>query len=129
MTCKRSLVQVQYRPPLFLFCANRLFGPHSLPGSRIVKLTFPDGSVSTFEAGTTGMDVARSISRGLAKKALVCKLDGTPMDLTVPLPSGGEIRILTFADGEGADALRHSASHLLASAVKKLFPGTRLGIG
>jgi threonyl-tRNA synthetase len=94
-----------------------------------VKLTFPDGSVSTFEAGTTGMDVARSISRGLAKKALVCKLDGTPMDLTVPLPSGGEIRILTFADGEGADALRHSASHLLASAVKKLFPGTRLGIG
>ena len=94
-----------------------------------MKLTFPDGSVSSFEAGTTGFEVAKSISRGLAKKALVCKLNEEPMDLTLPLPEEGEIRILTFSDEEGADAMRHSASHLLASAVKKLYPGTKLGIG
>jgi len=98
-------------------------------GSRIVKLTFPDGSVSSFEAGTTGLEVAESISRSLAKKALVCKINGSPVDLTLPLPEEGEIRILTFADDEGADAMRHSASHLLAAAVKRLFPGTKLGIG
>ncbi|MBD3370234.1 threonine--tRNA ligase [Candidatus Fermentibacteria bacterium] len=94
-----------------------------------MRIEFPDGDVEVFEPGTTGMDVAESISRGLAKKALACTLDERLLDLTVPLPADGSIRILTFADDRGKEVLRHSAAHLMASAVKSLFPGTRLGIG
>ncbi|NLP06082.1 threonine--tRNA ligase [Candidatus Fermentibacteria bacterium] len=92
-------------------------------------VSFPDGSSREYPEGTTALDIARSISQGLARKALVCRFAGGLMDLAAPLPGDGALEILTFDDPEGRDAMRHSASHLLASAVQKLYPGTRLGIG
>jgi threonyl-tRNA synthetase len=94
-----------------------------------MRIIFPDSSVKEFEAGTTGLDVAESVSHGLARNALLVRFEGELLDLNAPLPSGGRIEILTFADEEGKKALRHSCAHLLAGAVQKLFPGTKLGIG
>ncbi|MCD4847088.1 MAG: threonine--tRNA ligase [Candidatus Aegiribacteria sp.] len=94
-----------------------------------MRIIFPDSSVKEFEAGTTGLDVAESVSHGLARNALLVRFEGELLDLNTPLPSGGRIEILTFQDEEGKKVLRHSCAHLLAGAVQKLFPGTKLGIG
>ncbi len=90
---------------------------------------FPDGSSKEYPEGSTGLDVARSISGSLARKALACRVDGRSTGLSEPLPDGCSIEILTFDDPAGREAMRHSASHVMASAVKRLYPGTRLGIG
>ncbi|MFO8184024.1 MAG: threonine--tRNA ligase [Candidatus Aegiribacteria sp.] len=94
-----------------------------------MRIEFPDSSSKNYEAGTTGLDIASDISRGLAKNALAVKFNGKLMGLDEPLEEDGSIEILTFGDEEGRMTLRHSCSHLLAAAVQKLFPGTRLGIG
>lgn len=94
-----------------------------------MRIIFPDSSVKEFEASTTGLDVAESVSHGLAKNALLIRFEGELLDLNTPLPSDGRIEILTFRDEEGKKVLRHSCAHLLAGAVQKLFPGTKLGIG
>ena len=94
-----------------------------------MRIVFPDSSVKEFEAGTTGLDVAESVSHGLARNALLVRFEGELLDLNTPLPSDGRIEILTFQDEEGKKVLRHSCAHLLAGAVQKLFPGTKLGIG
>ncbi|AQQ52831.1 threonine--tRNA ligase [Planococcus lenghuensis] len=94
-----------------------------------IKLTFPDGAVKEFPKGTTTEDVAQSISPGLRKKALAGKLDGRFVDLKDPLDHDGEIAIVT-PDSEGAlEILRHSTAHLLAQAVKRLYPDAKLGVG
>ena len=94
----------------------------------MVKLVFPDGSSKEYAQGTTGTEVAASISRGLAKKALCYSVDGVMYDLSAPVVAGA-IRLFTFEDEVGAEVLRHSASHLLAAAVRNLYPGARFGIG
>ncbi len=94
-----------------------------------MRIVFPDSSVKEYEAGTTGLQIAGDISPGLARNALIIRFNGELMDLTRPLCDDGKIEILTFRDEEGKKALRHSCSHLMASAVQKLYPGTRLGIG
>ena len=94
-----------------------------------MRIVFPDSSVKEYEAGTTGLQIARDISPGLARNSLIIRFNGELMDLTRPLYDDGKIEILTFRDEEGKKALRHSCSHLLASAVQKLYPGTRFGIG
>ena len=94
-----------------------------------MRIVFPDSSVKEYEAGTTGLQIAGDISPGLARNALIIRFNGELMDLTRPLHDDGKIEILTFRDEEGKKALRHSCSHLMASAVQKLYPGTRLGIG
>jgi threonyl-tRNA synthetase len=94
-----------------------------------ITLTLPDGSQQNVAAGTTPLDVARSISRRLADEAIAAKIDGEFVDLTRPLTSGGSLRILTPKDPEALEIYRHSAAHLLAAAVLDLFPGTKLGVG
>lgn len=94
-----------------------------------MRIVFPDSSSKNYGAGTTGLDIASDISRGLARNALAVKFNGRLLDLDEPLEEDGSIEILTFSDEEGRMTLRHSCSHLLAAAVQKLFPGTRLGIG
>ncbi len=94
-----------------------------------MKIYFPDKSHREFDAGTTGLRIASEISRKLASNALLVRFNGELTDLTEPLTGDGEIEILTFDDEEGRNALRHSCAHLMASAVQKLFPGTKLGIG
>ena len=94
-----------------------------------MRIVFPDSSVKEYEAGTTGLQIARDISPGLARNALIIRFNGELLDLTRPLEDDGKIEILTFRDEEGKKALRHSCSHILACAVQNLYPGTRLGIG
>lgn len=82
-----------------------------------------------FPAGTTLMDIARSISEGLAKNALCARVNGKTVGLYTPIESDSEVEILTFDDEEGRKAFRHSASHVLAQAVKRIYPTARLAIG
>ncbi|MDU2065553.1 MAG: threonine--tRNA ligase [Sporomusaceae bacterium] len=95
----------------------------------MIELILKDGQAREFEAGTTVLAAAQSISRGLGKAVLVAKLDGETVDLMHKLDKGGKIEFFTFEDQAGKDALRHSGSHLLAQAVKHLFPDVKLGIG
>lgn len=95
----------------------------------MIKLTFPDGSVKEFEKGITTDAVALSISPGLRKKAIVGKFNGVLVDTKTPLNEDGSIAIITPSDDEALEVLRHSTAHLLAQAVKRLFPGVKLGVG
>ncbi len=94
-----------------------------------VKVALKDGSVKEFPIGTTLLAIAEGISRGLAKAALVAKVNGEEVDLAQPLVEDAELEILTFDAPEGQETFRHSSSHILAQAVQRLFPGTKLGIG
>ena len=93
-----------------------------------ISLTFPDGSVSGYAAGTTGRDVAESISKSLAKKAVAIALDGTLLDLADPV-RGGRIEIVTRDDPRALELIRHDAAHVMAEAVQELWPGTQVTIG
>ena len=92
----------------------------------MVKLTLPDGSVRETEAGTTLLDVVKGMSNSLAKKALAASLDGKVVDLTTPVTKDAAFQVLTFADAGGRLALRHTCSHIMAQAVKRLYPESRV---
>jgi threonyl-tRNA synthetase len=98
-------------------------------GIFIMQVTLPDGSVREYATVTTALEVARDISPKLAREALAARVNGEVWDLTRPLPEQCRLELLTFADEGGRLAYRHTAAHVLAQAVKRLFPGTRLGIG
>jgi len=96
-----------------------------------LELILPDNSVRKVPEGTTGLQVAESISMGLARKALAIKLDDRIIDLNQPIPASGKFRIIT-PNNEDLDALyvlRHSCAHVLAEAICDLFPGTALAYG
>lgn len=94
-----------------------------------VQVTFPDGSTRDYAAGTTGLEVAKSISPGLAKAAIAVKVDGVVRDLNAPINGNGPIEILTFDNPEGREVFWHSSSHIMAQAVLELFPKAKLAIG
>ena len=95
----------------------------------MIDLTFPDGAVRSFDPGTTGRAVAESLSKSLAKKAVLIKLDGELLDLDRELPRSGKLEILTREAPEALDVIRHDTAHILAEAVQELFPGTQVTIG
>ena len=95
----------------------------------MVTLTFPDGATRDYEAGITAMEVAKSISKGLAKQVLAAKLDGTLVDASLPINDNVGIELVTAKDPEGVELIRHDAAHVLAEAVQELFPGTQVTIG
>ena len=97
--------------------------------SEVIKLTFPDGAVKEFERGISTADVAGSISPGLKKQALAGKLNGQLIDLKTPIEEDGAIEIITPKSEEALEILRHSTAHLTAQALKRLYPGIKLGIG
>lgn len=94
-----------------------------------IKISLKDGSIREYEAGTTITDIAGDISPRLAKNALVARLNGKLVDMSRPVNEDSTLEILTFDDEEGREVFRHSSSHVLAQAVKHLFPETKLGIG
>lgn len=94
-----------------------------------VSVRLPDGQVRSFDHEVTLMDLASSISPGLAKKAVAGMIDGKLVDLSRKIPDGAEVKIVTPDQPEGVEVLRHSTAHLLAQALKRLYPGIRLGIG
>src|ERR1700722_9768279 len=95
----------------------------------MIDLVFPDGSHRQYPKGSSGRDVAASISKSLEKKALLVKLDGQLLDLFRPLPSGGRVEIVTRDAPEALEVIRHDTAHVLAEAVQELFPGTQVTIG
>lgn len=96
-----------------------------------LNLTFPDGAVKQFSEGTTPLAVAESISKSLAKKSVSAKLNGAYVGMHDVIPASGDFQLITTADDEALDLLRHSASHLLAQALKRLpkFANMHFGVG
>src|SRR5262245_20687341 len=94
-----------------------------------VSLPFPDGSVRDYDAATTGAELAESISKSLAKKAVAYALDGVLRDLSDRLGRSGMVEIVTRDDPRALDLIRHDTAHVLAEAVPELWPGTQVTIG
>lgn len=95
----------------------------------MIQITLKDGSVKEFQDGMSTLDITKEISRGLAKEAIVGRFNGQVVDLSYHVDEDGTLEIYTFDDEEGRNAYRHTTSHILAQAVQRLFPGTKLGIG
>ncbi len=95
----------------------------------MIKIQFPDGNVKEFEAGVTGLDIAKSISPKLAKEVLAVSVNGETWDLTRPIVKDAEIKLYTWDDEEGKHAFWHSSAHLMAEALQQLYPNTKFGIG
>jgi len=97
--------------------------------SRSVSLTFPDGSVREYPAALTGLELAESISKSLAKKAVAYAIDGAARDLSDPLETSGKVEILTREHPLALEMIRHDTAHVLAEAVQELWPDTQVTIG
>ena len=94
-----------------------------------ISLTFPDGAKRAVQAGTTGLDVAKSIAPSLAKRSVAMSLNGKLADLAAPIKADAAIKFLTREDKEALELIRHDAAHVMAQAVQELFPGTQVTIG
>ncbi|TQI71495.1 Ser-tRNA(Thr) hydrolase /threonyl-tRNA synthetase [Gramella sp. Hel_I_59] len=95
----------------------------------MIKITLPDGSIKEFENGTTPMDVARSISEGLARNVISAKFNNETVETTTPLNTDGDLVLFTWSNDEGKKAFWHSSSHVMAQAIQDLYPGAKLTIG
>lgn len=95
----------------------------------MIKVTLKDGSIKEYEQGTTVIQVAESISAGLARAALAAEIDGEVKDISTVLDKDCSLNLLTFDSTGGKHALRHTASHVMAQAVKRLYPEAKLAIG
>ncbi len=94
-----------------------------------MKIKFPDGSEKDFSQGVNGLEIAQSISEGLARAAVAVNVNGNVQDLTTPIEHDSDVQILTFKDEEGIEVFRHSSAHILAAAVIKLYPEAKPTIG
>ncbi len=94
-----------------------------------INITLPDGSVRSYDAGSTALDVAKSISEGLARNVLAAKVNGEVWDATRPINTDSSLTLLTWNDKEAKQTMWHSSAHLMAEAIEALFPGTKFGIG
>ncbi len=95
----------------------------------MINITLADDSVRQFEPGVTGLDVARSISEGLARNVLSAKVSGVVWDATRSINEDASIQLLTWNDTEGKGTMWHSSAHLMAEAIETLYPGAKFGIG
>ncbi len=95
----------------------------------MIKITLPDGSVREYENNSTPMDVAMSISHGLARNVISASFNGTTVETKTPLTTDGNLTLFTFDQPEGKKAFWHSSAHVLAQAIQKLYPGVKLTIG
>ncbi len=95
----------------------------------MIKVTLPDGTVREYEKGTTALDVAKSISEGLARNVLAARIDDEIVDAFLPLNKDVNLSLLTWNDDEGKSTLWHSSAHLMAEALEFFYPGIKLAIG
>lgn len=95
----------------------------------MVKITFPDGSVREYEKGVTGLQIAESISPALARNVVSCGVNGETVELNRPINEDATIALYRFEDEEGKRTFWHSSAHLLAEALKELYPGIQFGFG
>ncbi len=95
----------------------------------MINIRFPDQSVRTFEEGTTGLEIAKSLSNSLAREVLAVSVNDQVWDLTRPIREDADIRLHKWDDDEAKHAFWHSSAHLMAEAIETLYPGTKFGIG
>lgn len=95
----------------------------------MIHITLPDGAVREYDAGVSAMDVAKSISEGLARKVLAAEVNGEVWDASRPINNDASLKLLTWDDKNGKSTFWHSSAHLMAEALEALYPGVKLGIG
>ena len=95
----------------------------------MINITFPDGSVRQYEAGVTPLEIAKSISEGLARNVLSAKVNGTVIEQYRPINEDASVQLLTWNDEEGKHTFWHTSAHLLATALQEIYPGIKFGIG
>jgi threonyl-tRNA synthetase len=95
----------------------------------MIQITFPDGNIRSYAAGTTGLEIAKSISEGLARNVLAVGVNGEVRDLTRPIHEDAAVMFYKWEDKEGKNTFWHSSAHLLAEALEALYPGIKFGIG
>jgi threonyl-tRNA synthetase len=97
--------------------------------SEIIKITLPDGAVREYPKGTSALDIAKSISEGLARKVLAADVNGQVWDATRPLNNDAALKLLTWEDTAGKSTFWHSSAHLMAEAIESMFPGVKFWVG
>lgn len=95
----------------------------------MIQITLPDGSVRDYNKGSSSMDVALSISEGLARNVLAAKVDGFVQDANLPIHENVQLQLLTWSDLEGKSTMWHSSAHIMAEALEFYYPGIKLAIG
>ena len=95
----------------------------------MIKITLPDGSIKEFEGVVTPLDVAKSISEGLARNVISALVNGTQVENTTPITTDSTVQLLTWNDDLGKKAFWHSSAHLLAQAIIAFYPDAKLTIG
>lgn len=103
--------------------------PEAQRAQNDIIITLPDGATRTYTSGTTGMEIAESISKSLAKAVIAIKIDGQMSDLSLPITKNAKISLVKREDAEALELIRHDCAHVLAEAVQTLFPGTQVTIG
>ena len=99
------------------------------PNFYFMQITFPDGAVRSYELGTSALQIAASISEGLARNVLAAKINDTVKDANLPITEDSNLQLLTWNDAEGKSTMWHSSAHLMAEALEFHFPGIKLAIG
>ena len=95
----------------------------------MIKITLPDGAQKEFESGVTALDIAKSISEGLARNVLAAEVNGVVVDAFKPIDADASLKLLTWTNDEGKSTFWHSSAHLMAEAIQELYPGTKFAIG
>lgn len=95
----------------------------------MIKITLPDGSLKEVEKGTTALDIAKSISEGLARNVLAAEINDQVVDAFGPIEEDVSLKLLTWNDDDGKSVMWHSSAHLMAEAIEAMYPGTKLAIG
>lgn len=95
----------------------------------MIQISFPDGAVREYQSGISAMDVAKSISEGLARKVLAAKVNGQVWDASREITTDASLQLLTWDDADGKNTFWHSSAHLMAEAVESLFPGVKFWVG
>ena len=95
----------------------------------MIQITLPDGSIKSFEKNVTPMDVAKSISEGLARNVISALFNGETLEASTPLTSDGALILYTWNNDEGKKAFWHSTSHVMAQVLEEMYPGIKLTLG
>jgi threonyl-tRNA synthetase len=95
----------------------------------MIKITLPDGAIREYESGVTALEIAKSISEGLARKVLAANVNGQVWDATRPITTDSTLKLLTWTDTDGKSTFWHSSAHLMAEAVEGLYPGVKFWVG
>src|SRR6476620_2581552 len=95
----------------------------------MINIRFPDGAVREYPEGTSAMDIAKSISEGLARKVLSANVNGQVWDATRPINTDATLQLLTWNELDGKKTFWHSSAHLMAEAIESIFPGVKFWVG